>query len=132
MMRGSMRAALAGGTAVLIALAAAPGAAWAFSANFDLPAQSALTAIPEFARQAGVQIIAPADELKRVRTPALKGSMDVHTALARLIANTGLEVAAVDRGAITLRVARRPALPPPAPAPVSVATAPTGLSRPAV
>ena len=125
-----MRGALAARAALLIVAVAAPGSARAFDANFDVPAQSALTAIPEFARQAGVQIVAPADELKRVRTPAIKGDMDVHTALSRLIANTGLEVAAVNGRAITLRVAARPAPPPPTPPP-STALAAAAASRPA-
>ncbi len=127
-----MRAALAGGVAVLIVAAGLPVGAWALTAVFDVPAQSALTAIPEFARQAGVQIVAPADDLKRVRTPALRGAMDIHTALARLIANTGLEVAAVNGSAITLRVERverRRAAPP---VTLASAGAPTGVSRPAV
>ncbi|WP_372784545.1 TonB-dependent receptor [Phenylobacterium sp.] len=93
---------------------ALPGSAWALSAAFDVPEQSALTGIPEFARQAGLQIIAPADPLKRVRTPRIKGAMDVHVALARLIANTGLEVAGAQGGVITLR-AVAPRAPPPRP-----------------
>ena len=124
-----MRKALAGPAALLIAASSLPGSAWALNAVFDVPSQSALTAIPEFARQAGVQIVAPADDLKKVRTPAIRGAMDVHTALARLIANTGLEVAAVNGSAITLRADRR--LTPP-PMVVARAVAPTGVARPAV
>ncbi|MGH9564326.1 MAG: hypothetical protein ACRD3S_22965, partial [Terracidiphilus sp.] len=38
------------------------------SAQFDVPEQDAVTAIPEFARQANLQIIAPADKLRGIKT----------------------------------------------------------------
>ncbi|WP_146017214.1 hypothetical protein, partial [Pseudomonas sp. MPR-AND1A] len=38
---------------------------------FDIAAGPAVKSIPEFARQAGVQIVAPADQLKGVLTPAI-------------------------------------------------------------
>ncbi len=102
-------------TAGLLAAAmltlAIPGVAAAQQRAFDLPAQPAVTAIPEFARQAGVQIVAPADELKQVRTPALRGKMEVRTALERLIAGAGLEIAAERDGAIILRAMAHPAPP---------------------
>ncbi len=42
--------------------------------DFDVPAMEASSAIPEFARQAGLQIVAPADRLRGVQTAALKGT----------------------------------------------------------
>jgi iron complex outermembrane receptor protein len=103
-----MTAARAMGAALCIAMLTAPAAARAATVVFDLPSQSAVTAIPEFARQAGVQIVAPADDLRAIRTPAIRGSMDVRVALARLIADTGLEVASAANGSvIALRVAPR-------------------------
>ena len=70
---------------------------------FDIPAQPAVRAIPELARQGQVQIVAPASQLAGVQTPAVKGTMDVRTALRRLIAGTPLQISADDGQIITLR-----------------------------
>ncbi|MET0272954.1 MAG: TonB-dependent receptor, partial [Phenylobacterium sp.] len=93
--------ALACGAAVL-ALSVA-SAAFAQQRTFNLPANEAVKAIPEFARQAGLQIVAPADELKGVRTPAIRGQQDARTALKTLLAGTGLVVVADQGSVITLR-----------------------------
>src|SRR5262249_44462450 len=63
---------------------------------FDIPAEDAITSIPEFARQAGLQIIAPADQLRGIRTSAVQGAMDVHAALRKLLHDTGLIVTSDD------------------------------------
>lgn len=78
-------------------------AAWAQQRNFDVPANDAVQAIPEFARQAGVQIVAPADQLRGVRTPPLKGELDVRQALRQLLQGSGLEIASDQGGVIVLR-----------------------------
>ncbi|MCA0202180.1 MAG: TonB-dependent receptor, partial [Proteobacteria bacterium] len=72
------------------------------------------------ARQAGVQIIAPADRLKGVQLPALNGDHDVREALRQLLAGTSLEIASDNGQIITLRdknsrFARTMPEPPPAP-----------------
>lgn len=72
---------------------------------FDVPAQPAVDAIPELARQGGVQILAPANGLKDVRTTAIAGEMDVRVALDRLLDGTPLAVASDDGQVITLRTA---------------------------
>ncbi len=77
--------------------------AWGQQTAFDIPETEAVRAIPEFARQAGLQIVAPADELRGVRTAALKGDLDARVALRRLLLGTGLEVASDEGGLITLR-----------------------------
>lgn len=88
--------------ASIVALAiAAP--AYAQERVFDIPAQSAVRAIPELARQAQVQIVAPARDLEGISTPAVKGRMDVRTALQRLIAGTALQIDSDDGHIITLR-----------------------------
>lgn len=71
--------------------------------SFELPAGAAVKAIPEFARQAGIQIIAPAGKLVDVNTPELRGEMDVRAALLQLIAGTGLEVVSDSGDVIVLR-----------------------------
>jgi outer membrane receptor protein involved in Fe transport len=96
------RKALLGCGAAAIALAMA-GGAMAQQRSFNLPSQEAVKAIPEFARQAGIQIVAPAGQLRGVRTPALHGELDARAALAALLRGTGLEVASDSGSVITLR-----------------------------
>lgn len=81
-----------------------PASAWAQQRAFDLPAESATKSIPEFARQAGIQIVAPGSKLRGIRTPALKGGLDVRAALATLIHGTGLRIMADDGATITLGI----------------------------
>jgi outer membrane receptor protein involved in Fe transport len=88
-----------------VAIACAAQAASAQERNFDVPAQPAVTAIPTFARQAGVQIVAPAARLKGRMAQAVKGQMEVDAGLAQLLAGTGLSVAARTGQTISLRVA---------------------------
>jgi iron complex outermembrane receptor protein len=94
---------LACGTSVVALAIAAP--AFAQERVFDIPAQAAVRAIPELARQGQVQIVAPARDLNGVQTPAVKGTMDVRTALRRLIANTALRIDSDDGQIITLKAA---------------------------
>lgn len=72
---------------------------------FDLPAGEAIKSIPQFGEQSGLQIIAPADRLGNVRTPAISGQMDARAALDLLIRDSGLVVAHDDSGVITLKSA---------------------------
>ncbi|WP_423603870.1 TonB-dependent receptor domain-containing protein [Sphingomonas sp. MS122] len=104
-----IRNSILSGTAVIALLAAAP--AQAQDRAFDLAAQPAVKAIPEFARQAHIQIVASARDLEGVRTPAMKGRMDVRAALRRLIAGTPLQIASDDGQVVTLRSTRAPASP---------------------
>lgn len=115
-----MKSTLAGGAAILALAAGRPDAALAQTRTFELGAQAAVTAIPEFARQAGVQILAPADDLRGLRTPGIRGTYEVRTALLRLIAGIGLEVAADDGRTISLR-RRRAAIAAPRAAPALIA-----------
>jgi TonB-dependent receptor len=93
--------------AAVIALSTAPAPACAQDRIFDIPAQSAVRAIPELARQGQVQIVAPARDLEGVMTPAIKGRMDVRTALRRLIAGAPLRIDSDDGQIITLRSSAR-------------------------
>ncbi|KAF1718763.1 TonB-dependent receptor [Pseudoxanthomonas wuyuanensis] len=86
----------------MLALVSAPQA-MAQQRSFDVPAQPAVNAIPEFARQAGVQIVAPAGSLQGVDTPAVSGEMDVREALKKLLEGTTLEIQSDDGNIITLR-----------------------------
>src|SRR5271168_1681014 len=99
-------AAVLGMTAMTPALAQA--------AQFDVPEQDAVTAIPEFARQAHLQIIAPADELKGIKTHMVHGSIDARAALRQLLDGTGITIASDDGHIISLRLGPSTASPPPA------------------
>ncbi|WP_260926683.1 TonB-dependent receptor domain-containing protein [Novosphingobium sp. 9] len=72
--------------------------------HFNLAAQSALKGIPAFARQAGIQIVAPAAHLDGVRTNAVHGDLPTHAALAQLLAGTGLSVAGRSGNTISLHL----------------------------
>ena len=78
-------------SAIAAALACPPHAL-AQQRRFEVPAQPAVTAIPELARQAQVQIIAPAGSLEGINTPAIAGDMDAREALRVLLAGTGLTI----------------------------------------
>lgn len=99
------------------------GFALAQAVSFNIPAQEAATAIAEFARQARLQIIAPADKLKGVRTHAIIGTLEIHAALERLLSGTGLVVASDDGRTISLRFSGRTGEREPA-APVQAPTRP--------
>src|SRR3990167_5743399 len=75
--------------------------------RFDIPAQPAVTAIPAFADQAQIQIIASARDLAGVNTLAVTGEMDVRAALRQLISGTPLRIARDEGAIISLRSAGR-------------------------
>jgi iron complex outermembrane receptor protein len=83
------------------------GVAGAQVVNFDIPAESAAASIPEFARQAGVQIVAPGN-LGGTATPAVKGRLPARVALEQLLSGTDLVVAVDDGPVIALRLAGAP------------------------
>jgi TonB-dependent receptor len=105
----SRKAYLAAGAAAA-ALFAATGAL-AQVRSFNIPAEPAAKAIPEFAAQAGIQIGAPASELDGVQTQAIQGNFDARDALKRLLAGTNLEIAADTGSVISLRARRAATLP---------------------
>jgi TonB-dependent receptor len=96
------RSSILSSTAIVAALAV-PAPAYAQVRAFDIPAQAAVKAIPELARQARIQIVASARDLTGVRTPAIKGTMEAREALRRLIAETPLRIASDDGQIVTLR-----------------------------
>ncbi len=81
--------------------------AWAQTTTFDIPPQDAVNSIPEFARQAGVQIVAPAGELDGLRTGPVKGAYDISAGLQRLLRGTNLQVASSDDQTVVLRAPRK-------------------------
>lgn len=85
-MRGNARILLL--TAVASCVTAAP--VYAQVRQFDVPAQDAANAIGLLGRQANIQIVAARMFSKGKRTNAVRGVMNVDTALATLLAGTGL------------------------------------------
>src|SRR3546814_10137434 len=80
-LRQAIMLALAG-TALTLA-----SVAYAQQRAFDIPANDAVAALPEYARQAGVQIGAPGEQLMGLRTAAVKGTMDARVELRQLMAD---------------------------------------------
>lgn len=74
---------------------------------FDVPAQEARKSIPEFARQADIQISAPTGQLQGVKTNAVKGRLDARAALGILLQGTGLHIADDNGSMIVLKRADR-------------------------
>ena len=74
------------------------------TASFDVPEEEAIKSIPEFAHQANLQIIAPADGLKGIKTHAVHGSIDARAALKLLLQGTGIVIASDDGHIISLRL----------------------------
>ncbi|WP_010186302.1 TonB-dependent receptor domain-containing protein [Sphingomonas sp. PAMC 26605] len=97
---------------VAVLLAGAPVPALAQQIRFSLAEQPAVTSIPEFARQAGLQIVSPAG-LAGLRTHAVKGRHSIDQALRALLRGTNLYVAV--RTATVVSLAIRPLSAPPRP-----------------
>ena len=101
----NIRRALLGSTALV--MAGLTGPALAQTKAFDLPAQPAVNSIPMFAKQAGIQIVAPADKLAGINTHAIHGDFDWHQALKKLLEGTPLVVSSDDGSVVILQVAEK-------------------------
>ena len=109
------KGALAYGAALCALLAAAAATpAQAQQRTFNLPPGRLADTIPEFARQAGLQVIVSDRNLPDVSTPPVAGQQDARAALGALIAGTGLAIASDNGSTIVLK--RGDARPPEAPA----------------
>jgi outer membrane receptor protein involved in Fe transport len=76
--------------------------------HFEIPAQPVSSAIPEFGRQAQVQILVSGAETQNLTSRPLRGNLDARSALAELISGTGLQVVSDDGRVITLGRAPAP------------------------
>jgi iron complex outermembrane recepter protein len=70
--------------------------------QFDVPSEDAGRSIPELARQAGIQVVAPGEQLHGVITPEIKGTFDVIAALNLMLKGTGLVVSRSSDGIVTI------------------------------
>ena len=100
MRSGSKRATGCAAIAIAVLCGAAPAAAQI--RHFDVPSEDAGKSIPEFARQAHIQLIAPGDQLHGVITPPIYGSYDVFVALDLMLKGTGLKVGRSAEGVVTI------------------------------
>jgi iron complex outermembrane recepter protein len=80
---------------ILLALASIQPAR-AQAKDFAVPAQSATTGIPEFARQAGIQILVSEPLVRGKKISAVSGSHSVEEGLAILLKGTGLVATSKD------------------------------------
>src|SRR4051795_1422767 len=85
---------LIAGAAVVAVATASP--AQAQSRSFNVPPEAASRGIPEFAKQAGVQILASGNVVAGRKTNAVHGSYTVEEGLRILLQGTGLATARAD------------------------------------
>ena len=88
------------GVALTAMLASAP--AFAQTMRFDLSAQDAAVAVPELARQAGVQIMISGRDAAGRHLNPVRGNMTVVEALDRLLTNSGLTARPVGSNAFVV------------------------------
>jgi iron complex outermembrane recepter protein len=95
---------------VLLILLALSGLepAHAQTRDFNVPSQSATTGIPEFARQAGIQILVSEPLVRGKRIATVTGSHSVEEGLAMLLRGTGLVGTSKDGATYTITTAPTP------------------------
>jgi iron complex outermembrane recepter protein len=91
------RCRMLGGIA-LLALACAQLAAAQEAMQFDIPEESAMSALQRFARQSGIQVFAPAELLRGVTTRAVRGSYTPEEALGKMLEGSNLNASSLDGG----------------------------------
>jgi len=96
----SSRMALA--VSATVAVLSAPAAYAQTVRSFDIAPQPAASAVQDFARQSGLQILASGSDLEGLRTNAVKGSFTPEAALKNLISGTGLTVKSNDGRVVVL------------------------------
>ena len=99
-MRAIVISAAIGGVVFAALLWRAPASAQV--RQFDVPSGIAEKSVTEFARQAGIQVLAPGDQLHGVVTPAVKGTYDVFAALNLMLKGTDLKVGRSAEGIVTI------------------------------
>lgn len=98
---------------VAIELLLATGAAAQERRQVSVPSEDASIAIPALARQSGLQVLVPAEEVRGVRTNAVNGAYSPQEALDRMLAGTGLVSVRTGENTIAVRRANPAANEPP-------------------
>lgn len=80
---------LARGWWAFVAAGLSVAVAFAVPARFNVPAQSAATALVEFARQARVEVLFGSEELKDVKSNPVLGTFEPYVAIEMLLRGTG-------------------------------------------
>lgn len=87
--------------AAIVSLGAQSAAA-AEPAKFKIPAQSMQTALTLFAKQSGIQLLFPYDQVAGLHAQSVNGTMTPDVALQRLIAGSGLKITLSNNNVIAL------------------------------
>ncbi len=87
---------------VCAAVAVLPSPSSAQIRCFDVPAGEAGVSIPEFARQAQIQIVMPGNLLRGKVTSSVKGAYDVFAALNLMLSGADVRVGSTEGGVVTL------------------------------
>lgn len=74
--------------------------------SYDVPESDATVSLRLFAEQSGLEIIYPAEDVKGVKTNALKGKFAAREAIDRLIAGTPLTITSAKSGALAINRTR--------------------------
>lgn len=88
--------------AVAIAMAATPAMAQA-TRSYDIPAQPASEGLRALARDSGLQIMAPAEDVRGIRTNPVQGAHTPMDALRAMVAGTGLEIVQTGENTVAVR-----------------------------
>ncbi|MDX3911396.1 MAG: TonB-dependent receptor [Sphingobium sp.] len=105
MTRNSLR--MAGCVAAAVVVASAVPATAAEPVKFRIPAQSMQTALTLFAKQSGVQVLFPYDQVAGLQAQAVTGKMTPDAAVSRLILGSGLKVRMSNSSVIALALPAR-------------------------
>ena len=92
----------------LLAVSATAASAEAQDKRITIPAEDASASIPALARQSGLQVFAPTDAVRGVRTNPVNGTFTPMEALNRLLAGTGLHAVQTGDNAVSIRRAEAP------------------------
>ena len=93
---------LAGYAAATILAVGTQSALAAEPVRFKIPAQSMHSALALFAKQSGVQVLFPYDQVTGLHAQAVNGTMTADAALARLIVGSGLKITLSNNNVIAL------------------------------
>ena len=78
--------------------------------HYDLPAGEAAATLNEFGRQSDLQVLFDFNQLKGLRTRAVKAELDASAALTRMLAGSGLVFEFVNEGTLAVTPAQKPSL----------------------
>jgi outer membrane receptor protein involved in Fe transport len=99
---------MATAAAVALLTTATAAGAEAQDRRISIPAEDASASLPALARQSGLQVFAPADAVRGVRTNFVNGTFTPMEALNRLLQGTGLRAIPTGENTVTIRRGEAP------------------------